>query len=68
MQRESTLKTFLFLVVWTKSDFSDNFYIFGGVHLMVSGLQYEHWTFRSYVLSYEEVRYLYFKLYLIAVC
>jgi hypothetical protein len=50
MQRESRLKTFLFLVVWIKSDFSDTIYNFC-VHLMVSGLQCEHWTFRSYVLS-----------------
>jgi hypothetical protein len=26
MQKESTLKMFLFLAVWIKSDFSDTFY------------------------------------------
>jgi hypothetical protein len=50
MQRESTLKTFLFLVVCVKSDFNGNICNFC-VHLMVSGLQYEHWAFRNYILS-----------------
>jgi hypothetical protein len=54
MQLEPTLKTFLLLVVWIKSDFSDKFIILG-VHLMVSGLRYEHWIFRSYVLLYKGV-------------